>query len=165
MVDDQNLIKEIKKIFGQEAYHKDGSLNRKHIAGIAFSDKDKLALLNAAVHPAVFNDGIEWHNAQENCPYTLKEAALLFESGSYKELDKVITVTAPENIRMERLLLRDQTTREAIKSRMDKQMPDAEKVNRADFIIYNDGELSLVLQVMNIHKTLVAENISERTIV
>lgn len=165
MVEDEELIKKIKNIFGAKAYHEDGSLNRKHIAGIAFSDKKKLALLNAAVHPAVFNDGINWHNSQEACPYTLKEAALLFEAGSYKELDKVITVTAPQDIRMERLLLRDQTSREAIKARMDKQMPDAEKVERADFVIYNDGEQSLILQVMNIHQQLIAENISERIIV
>jgi len=152
MVEDEELIKKIKNIFGAKAYHEDGSLN-------------KLALLNAAVHPAVFNDGINWHNSQEACPYTLKEAALLFEAGSYKELDKVITVTAPQDIRMERLLLRDQTSREAIKARMDKQMPDAEKVERADFVIYNDGEQSLILQVMNIHQQLIAENISERIIV
>ena len=118
-----------------------------------------MALLNAAVHPAVFEDAKKWHLEQEGSQYTLKEAALLFEAGSYKEMDKIITVTAPIDLRIERLLIRDNTTREAIQARMDKQMADEEKVKRADFVIYNDGERGLIAQVVAIHRMLISKQV------
>ena len=154
MIEDKALIKSIKKIFGAAAYHKDGSLNREHIAGIAFGNKGKLALLNAAVHPAVAEDGKNWHRKQRSVPYTVKEAALLFEAGSYQQLDYIITVTAPEAIRIQRVIKRDKTTKKQVKARIDKQMPEAEKVKLSDFVIDNDGEQALIPQVVAIHRKL-----------
>lgn len=154
MIENKELIKTIKKIFGKEAYHKDGTLNRTHIAGIAFANKGKLALLNAAVHPAVAEDGKNWHRKQRRVPYTVKEAALLFEAGSYKQLDYVITVTAPEEIRIQRVINRDKTTKKQVKARIDKQMPEEEKVKLSDFVIDNDGEQALIPQVVAIHRKL-----------
>ena len=92
MTRDQQLIHKIKLIFGSEAYQEDYHLNRKFIADIAFKRPEKLKKLNEAVHPVVFEDGNLWHEKQKNVPYTIKEAALLFESGSYKTLDKIITI-------------------------------------------------------------------------
>lgn len=156
MTEDNDLILQIKKIFGEEAYLSDGQLNRAHIAGIAFSDKDKLAQLNAAVHPAVGKDTLRWQSEQQDVPYTLREAALLFESMNYKSLDKVITVFADKEIRIDRVLKRDDTTRAAVIARMDKQMPEEEKLKLADFIIKNNGEESLIKQVWAIHQELIA---------
>ena len=150
MNNDKKLIEGVKSVFGNEAYH-DGTLNRPFIADIVFNDKSKLAELNALVHPAVFQDGVAWNEANANAPYTLKEAAILFESGSYLTVDKIITVFTPKEIRIKRVLMRDDTTREAIEARMDKQMPEEEKIERSDFVIHNDDEHSLIEQVLKIH--------------
>jgi len=155
MVHDKELRQGIEALFGREAYDKE-LLNRQHIARVAFSDPEKLKQLNALVHPAVLKDGLYWHLKQKGAPYTLKEAALIFESGSYKTLDKVITVFAPKAIRVERIMKRDNSKKEEILSRMEKQMPEEEKMERADFVIYNDGSQPLIRQVMDIHEKLKA---------
>ena len=158
MVEDEKFISDIKNIFGVEAYSPNGELNRKHIADIAFHNPLKLKELNAVVHPAVLEDGNRWHAEQKDVPYTLKEAALIFESDSYKNLDKIITVFAPQNVRLERVILRGgNLTKEDIEARMAKQLPEEEKMKRADFIIYNDGEQALIPQVMKIHRLLCSE--------
>ena len=156
MSHDPNLIMGIIELFGQEAYLEPQVLNRAHIAQVAFNDKDKLTQLNALVHPAVARDGLEWQAAQYDVPYTLKEAALLYESGSYRSLDKIIVVTAPLKLRIERVMARDGSKREEVEARIAKQMPESEKVNMADFVIYNDGEQALIPQVMSIHRQLSA---------
>ena len=155
MTEDRELVARIKQIFGVSAYLTDGQLNRAHIASIAFADREKLRLLNAAVHPAVGKDTLRWQNEQRNFPYTLREAALLFESGSYKLLDKVITVFAEQEIRVERVIQRDGTDRAAVLARMQQQLPEAEKIELADFVINNNGTESLVKQVWQMHQTLV----------
>ena len=155
MNNDPKLTEGVKKLFGKEAYTDEGQLNRKYIAAIVFKDKEKLAKLNQLVHPAVWKDGEDWNKAQKNVPYTLKEAALIFESGGHLQLDQVITVFAPKELRIERVLKRDQTTKGAIEERMSKQMSEEEKINRADFVIFNDGSQSLIHQVMEIHQKLI----------
>ena len=158
MTEDINLISKIKFIFGDGAYLPDGSLDRKYIADIAFHNPLKLKELNTAVHPAVLEDGNRWHAEQKDAPYTLKEAALIFESDSCKHLDKIITVFAPQNVRLERVILRGgNLTKQDIEARMAKQLPEEEKMKRANFIIYNDGEQALIPQVMKIHRLLCSE--------
>jgi dephospho-CoA kinase len=154
MVTDKKVIKSIISLFGTEAYLPDGSLNRQHIAQIAFHNPLILKELNNIVHPSVFRDGERWHKAQKFAPYTLKEAALLFESGSHTALDKIIAVYAPKELRIERVIARSGLNREEVESRMAKQLSDEEKMARADFVIYNDGTQLLLPQVMTIHKIL-----------
>ena len=154
MMHDQGLKKQIIEIFGPAAYLENGQLNRTYIGQIAFTTPDKLKALNAAVHPAVAKDSVIWNKAQKEVPYTLKEAALLFEAGSYKLLDKIITVTAPVEMRIERVMQRDQVDRAAVLARMDKQWPEKEKVERADFVINNDDQKGLIKQVLAIHQAL-----------
>jgi len=153
MVNDLGLKQEIQRIIGSKAYHKDGQLNRSHIGHIIFNDPTILKALNQVVHPAVFTDGDNWFKKQTG-PYAIKEAALFYETSSYHTMDKMIVVTAPHELRIERVMGRDEITREAIEARMDKQLPEAEKVSRADFVIYNDGEKMLIPQVMDIHRKL-----------
>ncbi|MBK7407651.1 MAG: dephospho-CoA kinase [Saprospirales bacterium] len=157
MVEDPALIEGIKSLFGPESYQADGALHRAFIARQAFSEPSLLKQLEALVHPAVFADGNRWHEAQSGAPYTLKEAALLFESGGYKELDKVITVSAPLELRIARVIRRDQTTREAVEARIRQQMTDEEKMRLADFVIFNDGAHSLIEQVWSIHQQLLIQ--------
>lgn len=154
MVEDQKLVRQIKKLLGNEAYSSDGSLHREFIARIVFKDPKKLKQLNALVHPAVGKDGLQWQATQLEVPYTLKEAALLIESGSYKFLDYLITVWAPRELRIKRVMKRDDTTREAIEARMSKQMSEFEKLDLADFVIINDGKHSLIKQVIRLHRRL-----------
>ncbi len=153
MTNAPEVKKAIIQLFGEKAYQ-DDSLNRPYIAHIVFNDPDKLQELNGIVHPAVRKDGQDWHLSQKNVPYTLKEAALIFESGSFKDLDKVITVFAPKEVRIERIIARDHISREAVEARIDKQMPEEEKIALADFVIYNDGRQSLIKQVYAIHEQL-----------
>lgn len=154
MSHDPALVAGIIELFGIEAFLEPHILNRAHIAQVAFNDKEKLTQLNALVHPAVAKDGMAWQAAQKDVPYTLKEAALLYESGSYRSLDKIIVVTAPLELRIQRVIARDGAKREDVEARISKQMPEEEKVKRADFVIYNDGQQALLPQVIGIHRRL-----------
>ncbi len=154
MIEDTQLIKGIKNLFGEAAYFEDGSLNRQHISEIAFSNPLILKELNALVHPAVHADGAHWHDAQTAAPYTLKEAALHFESGGFRLMDKMICVVAPKEMRIERVLLRGGLNHAEIEARMSKQLSDEEKIEQSDFVIHNDTQTGLIQQVLAIHKAL-----------
>lgn len=151
------LKSKIKGILGKEAYHRNGRLNRKHVASIVFSDKEKLEQLNQLVHPAVREDALRWSNDQ-NSKYTLQEAALLVENGSYKQLDYLIVVTAPVEMRIKRVVKRDKSNFDQVKARMDNQLPEKAKKKVADFIIDNSGEVSLIHQIWKIHRALVEKS-------
>lgn len=155
MIENDTLKKGIIELFGANAYLEDGQLNRAHIAGIAFNDTNILKALNGLVHPAVQKDANEWAASQTDAPYSLREAALIFEGGGYKLLDKVITVFAPKEVRINRVMARDNVDKAAVEARMSKQMPDEEKVKLADFVIINDGKTSLVEQVVKVHQLLI----------
>lgn len=153
MVEDELLVEDIKSTFGKESYFENGKLNNKHIASIVFNSEGELAKLNALVHPAVFRAFDRWEaNVNPNAPYTLKEAALLFESGSYKMCDTTILVTAPPDVKINRVMQRDNSTAEQVKARMDKQMSDDEKAKMANHFIMNDEAHSIIEQVLALHK-------------
>lgn len=151
ITNDAALRKSIIKHFGADAYHPDGSYNRPYMANIVFSDKEKLQLLNSLVHPVVARDGQAWLLEHSDAPYTLKEAALLFESGSYRDLDRIIFVSAPLELRVSRVVRRDGITREAVLKRIENQWPDEKKEKLSQEIIYNDGSRSLIRQVHEMH--------------
>lgn len=136
---DAALRAEISAAFGTEAYLPDGTLNRAYIAGIVFSNKEALRTINAIVHPAVARHFEQWCNQHNSSSYILKEAAILFESGSDKGLDGVIVVTAAEEIRIQRVMQRDQISEAEVRKRMANQWPESEKLKRAKWIIRNDG--------------------------
>ena len=150
-------------IFGEKAYLENGDFNRKLVADEAFKNPEILKKLNALVHPAVLKDGNDWHDAQTNVPYTLKEAALLYESGGDKVLDKIITVFATKELRIERVIMRSEgtMTKEDVEARMAKQMSDEEKKKRADFTIVNDGITPLLPQILLIHNFILAEILTQ----
>lgn len=152
MIADADVIHQLKKLFGDEAYDENGQLNRKHIANKAFHDKNLLQQLNAIVHPAVFQDTLNWYQTHHDKAYTLYEAAIMFESGSYKLMDKMITVFAPVEDRIARTMQRDNISRTEVLERIDKQLAEEEKMKRADFIIYNDHSQPLIEQVLTIHQ-------------
>lgn len=152
MVNNNDLIRSLKDIFGSNAYTPDGLLNRSFIAAEAFKQPSLLEQLNRVVHPLVFADFDEWCSDHNKHPYIVKEAALMFESDSYKQLDEIIVVTAPESLRIQRSMQRDGSSKEAVLARMKNQMTEAEKLSKAQHEIKNDEEHLLIPQVLALHK-------------
>ena len=138
MVNDDQLISELKSEFGEASYFADGSLNRKHIAGIVFDNDSALARLNAIVHPATFRAFDSWVAGIKDAPYVVKEAALLFESDSYKYCDQTIMVQAPIEMRIKRVMQRDNLSRAEIEKREAHQFTEEKKALLADHVIVND---------------------------
>ncbi|MBV2227290.1 MAG: dephospho-CoA kinase [Sphingobacterium mizutaii] len=154
MVKNDAVRQSLMQTFGKEVYFEDGSLNREWLGKRVFGDAEELKKLNAIVHPAVIKDGEDWAAAQTSI-YSVKEAALLFESGSYKALDFTILVVSPLELRIERVMQRDKVDREEVLGRINKQMPEEEKEKLSDCIVYNDDEHSLIEQVMELHQKFI----------
>ncbi|HEY1031537.1 MAG TPA: dephospho-CoA kinase [Flavipsychrobacter sp.] len=152
MTHDAGLAQSIKKLLGEESY-KDGKPHRPHIATLVFKQPELLQQLNSLVHPATIAYGKQWMEAQTT-PYVIKEAAIFFESGSYKDMDVMVGVYAPKEVRLQRAMLRDGATEEKILQRMANQMDEEEKVRRCDYVITNDGNTAVLPQVLSLHKTL-----------
>ncbi|NQD70577.1 dephospho-CoA kinase [Sphingobacterium shayense] len=144
-------------IFGTQVYQEDGLLDRAFLSSIVFDNEERLKLLNSVVHPVVIAEALKWSEAQ-TFDYSLKEAALLFESGSYKTLDFTVLVTAPQELKIQRVMARDGVTREQVISRISAQMADEEKMRLADFTIVNDGVRALLPQVLWLHERLLKES-------
>ena len=144
------LKKGIINLFGKEAYTND-ILNRKYISGIVFNDKFKLEQLNALVHPVTIAAADEWANAQSSA-YIIKEAALMFESPAAANLDYVIGVYAPQHLRLQRVMNRDNVSREAVLARMNNQLDETIKMKLCDFVIINDEQTAVLPQVLELHK-------------
>ena len=153
MTTDSILVEGIKDTFGEQSYSESGILNNKHIANIVFNNETELHKLNALVHPAVFRAFDEWDAKLPNhLPYSLKEAALLFESGSYEMCDKNILVTAPHALKITRVTQRDNISEEQVLARMNKQFTDRQKLKLADYFIENNENQSIILQVLDLHQ-------------
>ncbi|WP_454957502.1 dephospho-CoA kinase [Capnocytophaga sputigena] len=138
--------------FGEEAYQ-NGEYNRAYIAQIVFNNSEKLAILNGIVHPALAKYFKQWAKKQMS-PYVLKEAAILFESGSYKDCDYIITVTAPEEVRIARVMARDHCTEAQVRARMAQQWSDAQRIALSDVVIENIDLESTKEQVKRINDEL-----------
>lgn len=148
-----NVRKGLIEAFGPQVYRPDGLLDRRWLAAQVFGDNERIRILNSIVHPIVIQHGEDWAR-QQIAAYSLKEAALLIESGSYKALDCLILVSAPEEIRIGRVMQRDGISREEVLERIAKQMPEEEKQKYADFVILNNGTTPLLQQVLDIHQQI-----------
>ena len=155
MVFNTDLIKQIKSVFGDNAYNKDGSLNNVYISEIVFRNAEKLKKLNLLVHPHVRELFLSW-TLKQDAPYILEEAAILFESGSDKFLDKTIMVYSDKETRKKRIIKRNNLTIDKIEKIMSNQMDDEEKCKKADYIVYNNEKTLLLPQLIKIHKELTA---------
>lgn len=149
---DEELKKAIKEHFGEESYTND-QLNRSYIATLVFNNKEKLELLNSLTHPATIRDANKWMERQTSS-YTIKEAALIFESGSAEHLDYVIGVFTPLSLRIKRTMDRDQITREEVQQRMSRQIDEDIKMRLCDAIIINDEQQLVTTQVLQLHQQL-----------
>ncbi|MFP5041986.1 dephospho-CoA kinase [Parasediminibacterium sp. JCM 36343] len=154
MEEDASLIEAIKTAFGNAAYTTEGKLNRKYIADIVFNDSYQLEVLNNITHPATIRAAEAWMQ-QQHAPYCIKEAALLFEAGTAGNLDYIIGVSAPEALRINRVMQRDNTGRQDVLTRIGKQIKQEIKMRLCDFVILNNEQQLLIPQVMAIHEKLV----------
>jgi dephospho-CoA kinase len=152
MNQDPELKKKIISAFGPAAY-KNGVLDRSYLGTMVFADAEKLAVLNSFVHPVTLRDAAEWMKNQKTA-YAIKEAALIFEAGLENFFDYIIGVTAPESLRIERVMTRDHATAENVLQRIRQQMNEDEKMSRCNFIIVNDNKQALLPQVLKIHGIL-----------
>jgi dephospho-CoA kinase len=150
MNSNQDLITQIKKHFGNEAYIGQ-ELNRKYIAQLVFNNKEKLDFLNNIVHPYSIADASNWA-AKQNAPYVIKESALLFETEAFHYVDKSIGVTAPLPLRIHRIMLRDGISKEDVLARINKQMDDAIKMKLCDYVINNNEQELIIPQVLHLHQ-------------
>lgn len=152
---DPALKAAISKLLGPEVYQ-EGQLNRPLVGQLVFNQPEKLAQLNALVHPATIRHAQEWMERQRT-PYALKEAAIFFESGSYKEMDLMIGIDAPEELRIQRVIQRNHISREEVLLRMSRQMDNTEKMSRCNFVILNDDVTALIPQVLAVHQQLLGK--------
>ncbi len=139
--------------FGEIVYSDSGELNRSELARIIFNNADALKKVNSIVHPQVRLHYKEWLSQQVGVSYAIQESAILFDTGLYKNFDKIITVTADKEIRLSRVVERDSCSRESVLERMGKQISEQEKIEKSDFVIYNNTEL-VIPQIIDIHNQL-----------
>lgn len=152
------VIAQIKQAFGDDMYA-NGLLNRPKMAALVFNNPEELAKLNSIVHPAVRAELPVWLEANKNAPYMLYEAAILFESGAYKLVDKSILVAADEEARIQRVMQRDNVGREEVLNRVKNQWPDKEKLELANYVIWNEGNEPVIAQVLALDKLLRNEQV------
>jgi dephospho-CoA kinase len=141
-------------LFGTDVLNAEGELDRSEIAKKVFVDKEKLKALNLLIHPLVKKHFDAWVAVQRG-KYIIKEAAILFESGAHEDIDKVIVVTSPEQLKIKRVMQRDGVSEEQVISRMKNQWNENELVKRADFIIQNDEKKLIIPQVIAIHEKII----------
>lgn len=150
---DVSLREALIKKFGTGIYHKEGGMNRKLLASIIFRDNEALQSVNKLVHPLVYEKFEAWHLLQKS-DYVLQEAAVLFESGYYRHMDGIILVTAPEELRIRRVMERDSLTEEQVRARIRNQWEEGKMAKLARFIIRNDEKEFLVEQILNTDKKI-----------
>lgn len=155
MNNNENLKQQLIERWGNRLY-KNNQLDRSFLADIIFTDKKALEYVNSIVHPAVNIDFKKWCFLHTKEVYVIEESALLFESMAFSDMDVMVTVYSPENIRIERVIRRDNVPRAQVINRMNNQLSDEEKVKRSDFVIYNNEKQSLLEQVLNLHNTLIS---------
>lgn len=153
VMQEKSTIESLKYSFGDSIFEGE-QLNRGALASIVFNDRDKLAQLNSIVHPVVRAHFDNWIQNHQSAIYIIYEAAILFESGNYKKCDQVICVTAPLDVRIQRVLGRDDTNLEAVQKRINSQWTDEQRINKSDYIIENVDLALAKLKVEEIHKIL-----------
>ena len=152
MNEDIEIKQELIKHFGEEAYI-ENVLNRRFLAEIVFENKEKLNLLNSVIHPITIRNAEKWMQLH-NTPYVIKEAALIFESGSQENLDYVIGVAAPLEVRIQRTIKRDNISRQQVLVRMENQIDESVKMRLCDFVINNYDQHLVIPQVLALHEKL-----------
>ena len=154
LMDSKRISSKIQAIFSENVLSENGKLDRKKIAAIVFNAPEKLAKLNAIVHPEVKNHFQKWLNKHKDASFIIKEVAILFETNGHTSCDKVILITAPEEVRVERAMKRDNSSKESVLDRIKNQLSDADKIKLSDFVVENTNLQSTLLKIDEILKIL-----------
>ncbi len=154
LYNEPSVREKVKEAFGAGVYSGDGLLIPQNLARVVFNDKKALRDINRIIHPGVVDKYLQWLEAHEGYDYTVHEAAILFESHLEHEFDYIILVSAPGKVRLQRVRERDRLPEAAIRSRMKNQWPEKKKIEKADFVIVNDGKAFLIPQILKIHNEL-----------
>jgi dephospho-CoA kinase len=154
MENDATLVRQIRALLGEEVYS-GGKLNRPKVSDIIYRQPEKLRQLNALVHPATIAFANEWAQAK-TAPYIIKEAAIFFEAGSDKEMDIMVGVFAPLELRVQRAMQRSRMAREKVLEIVSKQMDEDEKMRRCNHVIINDDKTAVLPQVLELHRAFLA---------
>lgn len=155
ILNSSQVIEELSYLFGSHIVNRDLTIDRKKLADIVFNDQQELQKLNNLIHPKLKDHFLIWSQSHLNHPYVIQEAAILFENGFDRLMDFSITVAASQEIRLKRVMTRDQASQEEVLARMNHQWSDEEKEKAADFIINNDGQEMLLPQILNLHQQLI----------
>jgi dephospho-CoA kinase len=158
MEHDPQITKDLTGVFGSSIYEGE-KLNRSKLAGLIFENPELLSEVNRIVHPRVAHDFNEWCTSFTNAPFVIQESALLFESNTFKHFDYIVLVTAPEEIRIQRVLGRPEMTREKILRIMRNQLPEEEKIVRSHFIINNDETTLILPLLLSIYEKIRSDNL------
>jgi dephospho-CoA kinase len=161
---DAELINGLKKLFGNDLYDNQNRLDKKKLASLIFSDDDKLKKANALIHPVVANDFDKWAKQNTYVPYVIEESAILFEAGVDKKCKYTISVSCPEEIRINRVLKRDETTKEKIQAIIKNQLSDEERNRRASFVLMNDESIPLLEEILKLHKYFMESSVKKNGI-
>jgi dephospho-CoA kinase len=152
--ENEDIKGNIKSLFGENIYNYNSKIDLKKIAEIVFKDNQKLLQLESIIHPGVFRDFEQFCLLNKSKKFIIKEAALLFESGSYKNLDKIIVMDSPLELRIKRTIARDHLSKEEIMARISRQWSDEQRLSLADYVIHNDEKTMLIPQVMAIFEQI-----------
>lgn len=152
LISDPLIKSKIIAAFGADVLDEHQSISRKKVGAVVFENKEQLQKLNSIMHPAVALDFEEWLQKHNQASYIIKEAAIMFESGAYLQMDKIVTVSAPEELRIARVMKRDGVSAEEIQQRMRAQLPEEERIKRSQFVIQNNEQQLVIPQVMNLHQ-------------
>lgn len=155
LYDDPVILEKLAILFGYDVLNNKGEVNKKRLAEIIFSNKENLEKINAFIHPKVRYKFNNWVKEQEDQPYCIQEAAIVFETGAYKYFDKTILVYAPEDLLVERVMKRDSITRKQVLQRLENQMSQKQKTKLADYIITNDNSCLLIPQLLKLHNEFI----------
>lgn len=145
---------QVKQVFGDDVYNSDEKLISQKLARLVFHDETALRKINGIIHPGVVKEYMQWLEKHADEDYTVHEAAILFESGLEQEFDHIIVISAPEQVRLQRVINRDGVDENDVKARIKNQWPEEKKVQKADFVIVNDGKQFLIPQILKIHNQL-----------
>ncbi len=154
LYNEQKVREQVKEVFGAGVYSADGKLIPQNLARLVFNDKNALFEINRIIHPGVIKLYLQWLEEHSEENYSLHEAAILFENKLEKQFDFIIMISAPEKVRLKRVMKRNTLNERTVRARMKNQWPEKRKIQNADFVIINDGKQILIPQILKIHKQL-----------
>ncbi|RLD61218.1 MAG: dephospho-CoA kinase [Bacteroidetes bacterium] len=155
LIENKTVRKKLIENFGDNIYLNSSEINKEFLANIIFNSSSDIKKMNSIVHPAVWDDFLSFTQNKSDCEYVILEAAILIESGFYKNMDYVINVSAPQDVRIKRVMMRNNMKRNSVVQRINSQISEQERIKKSDFVIINDDKKLVLPQVLDLHKKMI----------